>query len=140
MKYLLDTNVVSETSKPTFDLLVKRWLDTIPSSSLYISVLTLGEIRKGIEKLSTESDKKQHLISWLENEIPRWFGTNILPITLEVADKWGYITSFSKDANDHAIDSLLAATALAHNMKMVTRNVKHFDVPGLEVINPWNDK
>lgn len=139
MKYLLDTNVVSETRKSTLDPRVKGWFDTIPSSSLYISVLTLGEIRKGVEKLSAENDKKQQIVSWLENEIPRWFGTNILPITLEIADKWGSITSSSKSANDHAIDSLLAATALTHNLKMVTRNIKDFDVPGLEVINPWND-
>ena len=139
MKYLLDTNVVSETRKSTLDLRVKEWFDAIPSSSLYISVLTLGEIRKGIEKLFTESGKKQQIVSWFENEIPRWFGANILPITPEIADKWGSITSFSKCANNHAIDSLLAATALTHNLKIVTRNVKDFDVPGLEVINPWND-
>jgi predicted nucleic acid-binding protein len=136
MKYLLDTNVVSEIRKPTLDLQVKKWFDTMSPSSLCISVLTLGEIRKGIEKLP-ESHKKQELMFFLENDIPRWFGANILPITLEVADKWGYLTSSYKVANDHAIDSLLAATALTHNLKMVTRNVQDFNVPGLEIINPW---
>ena len=136
MKYLLDTNVVSEIRKPTLDLQVKKWFDTMSPSSLHISVLTLGEIRKGIEKLP-ESHKKQELMFFLENDIPRWFGTNILPITLEIADKWGYLTSSYKVANDHAIDGLLAATALTHNLKMVTRNVQDFNVPGLEIINPW---
>ena len=136
MKYLLDTNVVSEIRKPTLDLQVKKWFETMSPSSLYISVLTLGEIRKGIEKLP-ESNKKQELMFFLENDIPRWFGTNILPITLEIADKWGYLTSSYKIANDHAIDGLLAATALTHNLKMVTRNVQDFNVPGLEIINPW---
>ncbi len=103
-----------------------------------MSVLTLGEIRKGVEKI-TDHKRKNRLLFWLEQELPTWFGENILSIDLEVADRWGYLTSLLTQAHQlTAIDTLLAATALAHNLKMVTRNLKDFDVPGLEVYNPFN--
>ena len=136
MKYLLDTNIISETVRPQPNINVKKWLGEVPSDSLFISVLTLGEIRNGIEKLEV-SNRKMHLITWLEQELPKWFGENVLPIDQEVAERWGYITSTTQRNNLTAIDSLLAATALTHNLKMVTRNTKDFDVPGLELINPF---
>lgn len=133
MKYLLDTNVVSETIKSRPDPHVQKWFQEVPSNALYISVLTLGEIRKGIEKLPS-TDKKQHLNSWVHHHMIPWFGTHILPVTQEVADKWGYLLSLKTLP---AIDSLLAATALVHNLTMVTRNTQDFNIQGLEVVNPW---
>lgn len=138
MRYLLDTNILSETIRPHPHENVQKWLTEIPPASLFISVLTLGEIRKGVEKVA-DPQRKNHLLFWLEEELPRWFGENILPIDGEVADRWGYLTSLlTRPHQLTAIDTLLAATALAHNLKMVTRNVKDFDVPGLEVYNPFN--
>ena len=135
MKYLLDTNILSETVRAKPDRGVKNWLQEVPSEALYISVLTMGEIRRGIEKLG-DSKRKSHLITWLEHDLPKWFGSNVLPISLEVAERWGYITSTVHSLV--AVDTLLAATALTHNLKMVTRNIKDFKIPGLEIINPFD--
>ena len=136
MRYLLDTNILFETVRTQSNVNVKKWIQEVPSEALFMSVLTLGEIRRGIEKLG-DGKRKTHLVAWLEYDLPKWFGSNILPISLEVAERWGYITSFVTQYPLTAIDTLLAATALTHNLKMVTRNVKDFDVPGLEVINPF---
>jgi predicted nucleic acid-binding protein len=137
MKYLLDTNILSETVRPQPDKNVQKWLTEAPTESLYISVLTLGEIRRGVEKIASRK-KKGLLLLWLEKELPDWFGENILPISLEVAERWGFLTANLPPQHTlNAIDTLLAATALSHNCIMVTRNTKDFAVPGLEVLNPF---
>jgi len=137
MKYLLDTNIISETVRPHPNINVQKWLSEISPEFLFISVLTLGEIRRGIEKIE-DGKRKNHLLLWLEQELPNWFGYNVLPIDQAVAERWGYLTSTLTQLHQlNAIDTLLAATALSHNLKMVTRNVKDFDVPGLEVLNPF---
>ena len=136
MMYLLDTNVVSEVIKPIPNANVIEWLEYIKTEHLAISVLTIGEIRKGIE-LTENPTRKAGLIKWLENDLVEWFGRRIMPINLDVADKWGYIRGHTSKTLP-TIDSLLAASALVYNMKLVTRNVKDFqDVPGLEIVNPW---
>lgn len=135
MSYLLDTNILSETLRTKPNTQVINFLNMIPSEALFISVLTLGEIRKGIEKLES-SKRKSRLIVWLEEDLSNWFGSQVLSITQEVADRWGYLSAHTLRPLP-AIDGLLAATALAHNLKMVTRNTKDFDIPGLEVVNPF---
>ena len=137
MNYLLDTNVISETfaSKPNAQ--VQQWFYNIPNHLLYLSVLTIGEIRKGIEKVN-DTKKKQKLVFWLENDLTHLFHNRIIPIALETADRWGRLLHQAKRPLP-AIDSLLAATALHHDMTLVTRNIKDFiDCPGLELINPWD--
>ncbi len=137
MNYLLDTNVISETIRPQPNINVYRWFKNLPSESLFISVLTLGEIRRGIEKLE-DGKKKRQLILWIEEEIPCWFSENIVPIDREIAERWGYMTVPMRQHHHlTAIDTLLAATALTRNLKIVTRNVKDFDIPGLAVFNPF---
>lgn len=136
MSYLLDTNVISETLKVVPNPNLKKWLQSVPAEALFLSVLSLGEIRKDIEKLPA-GNRKNQLILWLDHELPDWFGLhNILNITQAVADRWGYLTAECSRTLP-AIDGLLAASALTHNLKMVTRNTKDFDLPGLEVINPF---
>lgn len=135
MSYLLDTNILSETLRAKPNTEVINFLNTLPSHTLFISVLTLGEIRKGIEKLE-KGKRKSRLIVWLEEDLSNWFGSQMLPISREVADRWGYLTAHITRPLP-AIDGLLAATALVHNLKMVTRNTKDFDIPGLEVVNPF---
>ncbi len=133
--YLLDTNVISETIKKSPNKDVIRWLSSLDSSQFSLSVLTIGEIRKGIEKLEDQT-KKQSIIQWLENDLSTKFHGRILHITIDIAEKWGYISSLK---NIPAIDGLIAATALVTNHKLVTRNTKDFqDILGLELINPWN--
>ena len=121
MSYLLDTNVISETWRPKPDRRVQQWLEDTPNDDMYLSVLTLGEIRKGIEKLD-KGKKKAQLVSWLDHKLPAWFGDRLLPINLDIADRWGYLLG-AMDRPIPAIDSLLAATALTFNLKMVTRKV-----------------
>lgn len=137
MKYLIDTNVISELVAVKPNIKVIKWFSSIPMDALFLSVLTFGEIRKGIEKIS-EGKKKQKLLIWLEHELTHQFSSRILEINLEVADRWGKLLNQSKRTLN-AIDSLFAATALHYDMALVTRNTADFlPCPNLEIINPWN--
>lgn len=138
MNYLVDTNVISElvSVKPNSNVIT--WFEKIPINAVFLSVLTLGEIRKGIEKVKDNKRKKKLLI-WLEHELLEMFETRILPISPQVADRWGRL-QHQVIRTLPAIDSLIAATALHHDMALVTRNIDDFsDCAGLEVINPWDN-
>ncbi len=135
MSYLIDTNVLSELRRRTSDANVVGWLEQRPASTLYISVLTLGEIRKGIEALDPD-ERKLKLLDWLETELSAFFHGRILAIDEAVADRWGRLLA-AAGRPIPAIDSLLAATALAHDLALVTRNTRDFPHPELAVINPW---
>jgi len=135
LSYLIDTNVLSELRRKEPNPRVVAWFEERPATTLYISVLTLGEIRKGIESLG-KSKRKLKLLDWLETELPAYFAGRILPIDEEVADRWGRLLACAGRPLP-AIDSLLAATALTHSLALVTRNVDDFPHPDLEVIDPW---
>ncbi len=135
MSYLLDTNIVSEIVRRSPNKAVIAWLDQLPGEALYVSVLTLGEIRKGIEAL-TDRRRREKLRLWLEHELPAWFEGRVLPVDLAVADRWGRLLA-EVGRPVPTIDSLLAATALYHELRLVTRNSGDFEYPGLEVINPF---
>jgi len=111
------------------------WFDQIPPRGLFVSVLTLGEIRKGIEALP-DRRRREKLCLWLEHDLPDWFEGRVLPVDLAVADRWGRLLA-EMGRPVPTIDSLLAATALHHELRLVTRNANDFDYPGLEVINPF---
>ena len=136
MSYLLDTNVVSETIRRNPNKAVISWLDQIPGEAFFVSVLTLGEIRKGIESL-IDRKRREKLRLWLDHELSGWFDGRVLRIDLAVADRWGRLLA-EIGRPVPTIDSLLAATALHHDLRLVTRNAKDFYYPGLEVINPWS--
>ena len=133
MSYLLDTNILSETIKTTPNKGVLKWFNSTPSYALFISVITIGEIRKGIEIVKNDT-KKSELVSWLDFELRPWFGNNIISIDQDIAERWGYI---SANTRVPAIDGLIAATAMVSNLTLVTRNIKDFIIPGLEVMNPF---
>lgn len=137
MSYLVDTNVLSELRRRDPDANVVRWLEGRPATTLYLSVLTLGELRKGIEALA-EGARKRRLLDWLEVELPRFFAGRVLPIDERVADRWGYVVA-QAGRPVPAIDSLLAATALTHGLTLVTRNLRDFRYPGLAVVDPWSE-
>ena len=137
MSYLVDTNVISELRRREPNPNVVEWFEQRPSTALFLSVLTLGEIRKGIE-LVVDSKRKLRLLDWLEVELPKFFAGRTLPVDFAVADRWGRLQADAERPLP-AIDSLLAATALHHNLRVVTRNARDFAFPGLEVINPWSD-
>jgi len=135
LRYQLDTNVISELVRARPDENVLAWFVDVPDEALHLSVLSLGEIRRGVEKLPA-SDRKEHLRLWLEVELPAWFGDRLLPVDAAVAERWGMICA-AAERTPAAIDALLAATALHHGLRLVTRNVRDFEFPGLEVVNPW---
>ena len=135
MSYLLDSNIVSETVRRNPNRAVIAWLDPLPAEALFASVLTLGEIRKGIET-ATDKRRREKLRLWLEHELPAWFEGRVLPVDLAVADRCGRLLA-EAGRPIPSIDSLLAATALHHELRLVTRNAGDFDYPGLQVINPF---
>lgn len=135
MSYLLDTNVLSELRHRKPNPQVADWMQQRRPDSLYLSVLTLGELRKGIESLAA-GEKRLRLLDWLENDLPAFFQGRILTIDSAVAHRWGSLLA-AVERTLPAIDSLLAAQAMEAGMALVTRNVKDFPIPGLTVINPW---
>jgi predicted nucleic acid-binding protein len=135
LSYLLDTNVISELVRADPDPRVLQWFADVPDDTLFLSVLTLGEIRQGVEALPA-GVRRERLRTWLETEIPAWFGRRLLPIDGCVADRWGRLNASSVRTLP-AIDSLLAATALHHDLRIVTRNTGDFAGTGAELVNPW---
>ena len=136
MSYLIDTNVLSELRRKKPDAQVVNWMQARPRQSLFLSILTLGEIRKGIERVE-DALKKQLLNDWLEVELPNYFLGRLLDINAQVADRWGRLLA-NAGRPIPAIDGLLAATALQNDLILVTRNLKDFDGLGVRLLNPWN--
>lgn len=120
MSYLIDTNVLSELRRKKPDPGVVEWFTLHPAGSLYLSVLTLGEIRKGIEGVA-DATRRQALLDWLETELPAFFAGRLIAVDAAVADRWGRLIAHAGRPLP-AIDSLLAATALEHDLVLVTRN------------------
>jgi hypothetical protein len=137
LSYLIDTNVLSELRRKSPDPGVVAWFSQRPSATLFLSVLSLGEIRKGIEGVS-DSVRRQALVDWLETDLPAFFTGRILLVDAAVADRWGRLVAAAGRPLP-AIDSLLAATALAHDLVLVTRNVKDFAGLPVQLFNPWSD-
>ena len=137
--FLLDTNVLSEFNRRGQpNQRVKQWLEAANTDSLYASVLTLGEIRFGVEILPP-SQRRTQLEQWLDRDLPEWFEGRILPVDQPIADRWGLLRAQAqmKGRPLSIIDALLAATALEHDLTIVSRNMSDFAVVGLAVVNPW---
>ncbi len=138
MNYLLDTCVLSEFTKPRPNKKVLKWLQAQEDSTLFLSVLTIGEIEKGVAKLP-ESKKKNKVDAWLRQELLPRFGQRILAISREVVQVWGrkLAEAEKRGASVPVVDSLIAATALAHDLVVVTRNSADMEPMGVTVLNPW---
>lgn len=135
---LLDTCVVSELARPAPDPRVLAWLDSVDDDALRLSVLTLGEIKKGADLLD-DGPRKARVDAWLD-ELRATFADRILPVDDAVALRWGAISAASRRAGRvrPPIDSLLAATAICHQLKLATRNVADFEGTGAVIVNPWD--
>jgi predicted nucleic acid-binding protein len=137
MSYLVDTNVLSELRRKHPDPRVVAWFAARSAQSLFLSVLTLGEIRKGIAAMAdVDATRRQALGDWLEVALPTFFLGRVLSIDSVVADRWGQLQAQAGRPLP-AIDSLLAATALQHNLTLVTRTVRDFAGLGVSLVNPW---
>lgn len=130
---LLDTCVVSEGVKPRPDPVFVDWLKYQDSMSLYVSVVTLGELHYGAAKSRTASKQREHN-AWI-GDVERHFANRIVVIDDVVARQWGYLRAAHSRAQ--TVDAMLAATAIAHDFTFATRNVKHFRFAGLKLVNPW---
>ena len=136
--FLLDTNCISEAVRVRPDPNVENWVRAAEQELLYLSVLTLGEIRKGLAGLA-QGKRRTRLETWLEVELQFRFSGRILPIDVGVADRWGLLEADAKRNGKplSTIDGLLAATAVHHNLTIVTRNVADFNGLSVPVLNPW---
>jgi toxin FitB len=138
MNYLLDTCLISELAKSEPDEKVVDWVLSENETSFYVSVLTFGELNKGIEKLP-ESKKKEELRIWIEDELKNRFQNRIIGIDMHVSILWGKIQCVAQKKGKPmpAIDSLIAATGIAHALTVVTRNVTDMEQSGVKLLNPW---
>lgn len=138
MKYLLDTCIISEFTKPSPEPKVVDLISFENEENLFLSVLTLGEIHKGIAKLP-DSKKKKELANWVETDLKKRFAGRIIKITEEIACHWGDILGQSEKAGRKipVIDGLLAATAIKKGLTLVTRNIKDVVNCGCKILNPW---
>jgi len=136
--FLLDTNCISEAVRERPEPRVLSWLGATEEALLHLSVLTLGEIRKGVAAL-TPGKRRTLLETWLEMELQVRFAGRILPIDVAVADRWGELAAAvrAKGAALSTVDGLLAATAFHHKLTIVSRNVQDFAHTQVPVFNPW---
>jgi len=139
LRYLLDTCLVSELVRVQPDPAVTAWIREQQEHHLFLSVLTLGELRKGIERLA-DGKKREHLANWLDGELKLRFMGRILPIDDEVAERWGILSARAGDKGlaMPVLDGLIAATALVHGMTVVTRNVGDMQSSGVLIYSPWS--
>ena len=138
MSFLLDTNVVSEWTKPRPDPGVVDWLANVDEDTVYLSVVTLAKLRHGIERLSPGKRRTQ-LDEWLRADLPLRFEQRILPVDAAVADRWGRVVarSESKGRPMHAMDALIAATSEVYSLTLVTKNSTDFSAVAKSIVNPW---
>lgn len=137
-RYLVDTNVPSELTRENPDALVVSFLRRSNKETMFLSVMTIGEICKGIATLPP-STRRAALQHWLDIDVRSWFAGRILPVTEAIAEQWGSLAAVSKQQGRPlaVVDGILAASALVHDLTLVTRNVKDFAMRGVDVLNPW---
>jgi len=136
--FLLDTSCISELVRPKPEPRVLEWMEAADERLLHLSVLTLGEIRRGVAGL-VQGKRRTHLETWLEIDLQSRFAGRIVPVDAAVADRWGLIAAGTARRGKalSVVDGLLAATALHHNLTIVSRNTRDFTDTQVQVLNPW---
>jgi len=139
MRYLLDTCVVSELVKSVPDIRVTTWIDSVDEDTVYLSVLTVGEIQKGIARLPG-GNRRTRLQRWLDNDLRIRFAGRILPVSEEIAATWGSIEGAAELQGRPipTMDGLIGATAVSHNLTLVTRDETALVRTGARLMNPWS--
>jgi predicted nucleic acid-binding protein len=138
VRLLLDTNVLSEVTKPRPEARVLQWLDGLDEDRAFISVVSIAEIRRGVA-LMNNGRKRDALAEWLSRDLPQRFERRVIPVDEPVALAWGDVMGLAKRSGRGlaSMDGLIAATALAHDLALATRNTKDFEGLGIEIIDPW---
>ena len=138
MRLLLDTNVLSEVTKPRPDEGVLTWLHGLDEDRTFISIVSIAEIRRGVA-LMDSGRKRDALDEWLAHDLPQRFENRIILVEVPVALAWGDLMALAKRSGRGlaSIDGLIAATAFAHNFTLATRNTKDFEGFGIDIIDPW---
>jgi toxin FitB len=136
--FLLDTNVVSEWTKPRPNPGVIQWLEEVDEDAVFLSVVTFAELRHGVERLPAGARRKR-LDEWLRSELPLRFEGRIAPVDGAVADEWGRLVARHEAGGRpiQAMDALVAATAQVHGLTLVTRNVSDFKLSLKSLLSPW---
>jgi predicted nucleic acid-binding protein len=136
--YLVDTNIPSELTREKPDARVVEFLRNVDKEGVFLSVTTIGEICKGIATLPV-SQRRAKLQDWLDIDVRSWFAGRIFPVTEAVAERWGHLAATAKQRGVTlaVVDGVMAATALHHDLTLVTRNVKDFEGLGIDISNPW---
>jgi predicted nucleic acid-binding protein len=136
--YLVDTNVPSEFTHQQPDERVAAFIRAVGRENLFLSVMTLGEICKGIDLLPV-SQKRTSLQGWLEIDVRPWFAGRILPVSEAIAERWGHLAARTRKQGVTlaVMDGVIAATALEHGLTLVTRNTKDYAGLGVIIIDPW---
>jgi toxin FitB len=137
--FLLDTNIPSELLRPRPDVTVAGWLNRQSRETLFVSLVTLGELRRGIALLNERSARRLELQRLIVEKVPSWFHERIMDVTASIAERWGMLDAERQIAGRplNMAAGLIAATALEHDLTVVTRNVKDFTDLGVAVFNPW---
>src|SRR6202048_4690901 len=140
MKVLLDTNVLSEVRRPAPEPKVLAWLDTIDEDRAFISVASIAELRRGIA-LMDDGRRRDALAAWLAEGLPARFAGRILPIDSGIAERWGDLMAQARQSGFalSVMDGFFAATALARELVLATRNTKDFAPLGVPLFNPWTE-
>ncbi len=137
MRYLLDTNVLSEARRPRGDEGVRRWISSVPAEDLYLSALVIGEVRRGVERLRRRDPESARVYeAWLATVLNH-YADRVLPVDAEAAEEWGRM---SVPDPVPVVDGLMAATAKTRGMIFVTRNTADVERTGTELLNPFSNR
>lgn len=137
--FLLDTNIPSETIRVRPEPRVTAWIADQTNESLFISAITIGELRRGFTTLPEgEHERRKRLEKWLDQDVTMWFNSRILPVTKQIADRWGVLdgTCRLRGTPLNTADGLIAVTALDRGLTVVTRNIRHYAGLGVSILNP----